>query len=202
MLIQSNIQSRIKIPGNYDLVFRSLCALLAESPEGVEWSRFSDQDWGLFEEAAVGEGVAPMAYYLLHSQPEMYHFDDFDKQTYQILSEREAECAVRNAILFKKLSVILQAFQTQKLPVTLLKGADFAKSLYPEPGLRPMGDLDLFVPRALFSRALTIVENLGYHEYLPEAMPGLDRTLNYHTHNDPRWHVPHPAGTTLVSHRI
>jgi hypothetical protein len=170
------------LPGNTELVFRTLCALLSEQPDKVDWSGFTQQDWLLLEKIAVDEGVAAMAYYLLSKSPETYHLSTIDSHTFQILSEREAITAVRNAWLFKRLAEILQAFHAVKIPVVLLKGADLAHSLYPEPGLRWMTDLDLLIHQESFDQALGIVCRQGYHEYLPEAFPGLNRLLSYHTH--------------------
>lgn len=59
-----------------------------------------------------------------------------------------------------------------------------------------MGDLDLLVAEADFERALTAVNTLGYHEYLPEALPGLDRLLTHHAH----LRKASPTGTLLELH--
>ncbi len=55
------------------------------------------------------------------------------------------QTAANNAVLFKELDRILAAFAEAEIPVIVLKGAALAQTLYPDPGLRPMGDLDLFV---------------------------------------------------------
>lgn len=180
--MQSIISRYSSLPGNHDLVFRSLCALLSEQPEKVDWTGFSPHDWQLLNKMATEENVAPIAYYLLHSEPEKYHRSEFDQATFQVILEREAVLAVRNAIMFKQLDEILQAFLIEKIPVVLLKGADLARSLYPEPGLRWLTDLDLLISKENLKQGLALVHHLGYHEYLPEAFPGLDRAINYHSH--------------------
>lgn len=178
------------LPGDSGYVLRSLCDLLSEQPVKVDWRGFTQQDWLLLEKMAVDEGVAAMAYFLLHTNPEGYHLADFDQAAYQTLSGREAVNAIRNAVLFKRLSEILQVFQSQEIHVVLLKGADLAQSLYPEPGLRWLTDLDLLVHEASLEKALAIAHDLGYSEYLPEAFPGLDKLLSYHTHMQKDGRVP------------
>ena len=51
--------------------------------------------------------------------------------------------AARNTLLFRELSRILAALAEAEIPVILLKGVDLAQTLYPDPALRLMGDLDL-----------------------------------------------------------
>jgi hypothetical protein len=180
--MQSILSRYSHLPGNRDLVFKSLCALLAENPLQIDWTEFGQQEWDLLDKLAVDEGVAAMAYYLLRSDPDINRLLAFDTQTYQALAEREAINAVRNAVLLRHLDSVLKVLNAQAIPVVLLKGADLARSLYPEPSLRVMTDLDLLVPQVRFKEALALVNALGYHEYLPEASPGLDHLLSHHAH--------------------
>jgi len=57
---------------------------------------------------------------------------------------------------------ILAAFRTAGGPVAVLKGADFADHLYPDPSLRPFRDLDLLVPQAAMEDAEETISRLGY----------------------------------------
>jgi hypothetical protein len=180
--METIIKRYSNLPGNADLVFRSLCALLSEQSGKVDWNGFSHQEWALFEKMAVNEGVAAMAYYLLKTKPNDFHLVDFDDHTYKILEDQEAITAFRNAWLFKHLWVLLQALQEKEISVVLLKGADLAHSLYPEPGLRRLTDLDLLVQPERFEQVLSIVNGFGYNEYIPENLPGLNRMLSHHAH--------------------
>jgi hypothetical protein len=47
---------------------------------------------------------------------------------------------------------VLRAGRATGVPVTLLKGISVAEQLYPKPHLRPMGDVDVLVPRAGYAR--------------------------------------------------
>jgi hypothetical protein len=57
---------------------------------------------------------------------------------------------------------IVAAFRTAGRPVAVLKGADFADHLYPDPSLRPFRDLDLLVPRAAMDDAEGTISRLSY----------------------------------------
>ncbi len=170
------------LPGDQELVFRTLCALLAENPQGADWSEFSSTEWSLFEKMAVDEGVASFAYYLLMQEPHSYKVEDFDPRALATLRDQEGRVALRNAQLFKHLQRVLSTLSRAEIDVVLLKGADLARWVYPQPGLRPMSDLDLLVSPEDFPRALELVQELGYSEYLPEASPGLDKLLGHHAH--------------------
>jgi putative nucleotidyltransferase-like protein len=47
-------------------------------------------------------------------------------------------------------------------PLVLIKGADYAHRLYPKPGLRPMGDIDVLVPPARFDPVCRRVQDAGF----------------------------------------
>lgn len=57
---------------------------------------------------------------------------------------------------------IAAAFQAAGVPVAVLKGADFADHLYPDPSLRPFTDLDILVPRTAVGEAEAALSRLGY----------------------------------------
>jgi hypothetical protein len=57
---------------------------------------------------------------------------------------------------------IATAFRRAGGPVALLKGADFADHLYPDPSLRPFTDLDLLVPQSAMADAEETISRLGY----------------------------------------
>jgi hypothetical protein len=63
--------------------------------------------------------------------------------------------------------------------VVALKGVCFALTIYPDPGLRPMVDLDLLVPASKASEAVRIAKSSGYVDALPEASPGLGELLDH-----------------------
>lgn len=70
--------------------------------------------------------------------------------------------AARTLQLQFELDRALGALDGAGIPVVLLKGAALAGTVYPDPGLRPMIDLDLLVGRDDVQRALEVVQPLGY----------------------------------------
>ena len=57
---------------------------------------------------------------------------------------------------------ILAALAAAAVPAALLKGADFAENLYPQPALRPTRDLDLMIPREHWPAAVRVLDGRGF----------------------------------------
>jgi hypothetical protein len=73
----------------------------------------------------------------------------------------------RNLILFDDLRPALGAFRKAGIPSLLLKGAALASAHYPDPGLRPMADLDLLVRPRDVEPACRLMAEHGYHPAFP-----------------------------------
>jgi hypothetical protein len=58
-----------------------------------------------------------------------------------------------------------------------LKGAALATTVYPELGLRPMGDLDLLIEKGNINRALQIIHGLGYRPVEEEILADTNREV-------------------------
>ncbi len=89
------------------------------------------------------------------------------------------ESAARNLELLHALDELLLAFASRGVSPVLLKGADFATSLYPSVALRPMSDLDLWVSPEEVTRAESALASLGFRPGAPEMTPGLSRALRH-----------------------
>ncbi len=85
--------------------------------------------------------------------------------------------AARTAFIEGELERLLILFQQQDIPVILLKGAALAFTLYGNPTLRPMMDVDLLVPPEQASAAIRLLESAGYDDNHNEPHIGL--TLAY-----------------------
>jgi len=105
-------------------------------------------------------------------------------------------CAMERSILARQLMARAQAEeilgQVEAIP---LKGLYLAHHLYPSPGLRDMGDLDLLIRRSSLRHADTELRRLGYvPDFDPEKVDGgtlnaveywRDGSMPVHLH----WHV-------------
>jgi hypothetical protein len=69
-----------------------------------------------------------------------------------------------NRLLFRRLAPVIEMLHRAAIPTLLLKGAALALLYYPDPGLRPMGDLDVLVPEAQALQALRLLDSQGWKE--------------------------------------
>jgi hypothetical protein len=84
-----------------------------------------------------------------------------------------------NRARFAVLGEILDAFTAAGIRAVVLKGAALAHLLYPNPGLRPLGDLDLLVDADLADRAQSTLGTLGFTAPPAGARTG-SRTRRHH----------------------
>jgi hypothetical protein len=68
-----------------------------------------------------------------------------------------------NRVRGRVLAEILDAFQVAGIPILVLKGAALAYLVYPEPGLRPMRDVDVLVSPAQVRQAQALLGELGFN---------------------------------------
>ncbi|HEX2998542.1 MAG TPA: nucleotidyltransferase family protein, partial [Anaerolineales bacterium] len=126
---------------------------------------------------AQREGVGPLLYWKLSKSGE---FASLPEEARGALRAMYARTWAYNQKIFEELRRLVQLFHKKDIPVVVLKGACFALTIYPDIGLRPMGDLDILVPAARLDEAVEMAGSLGYAEARPEASPGLNDLLSHH----------------------
>lgn len=107
-----------------------------------------------------------------------------------------------NRLANDAVGALLDAFTRAGVPLVVLKGAALSAILYPEPGLRPFGDIDLLIHRADLGAAQSIMVDCGYkmigerHDKFSEKFL---KSLNYSALGPPspavdlHWHLFAPA---------
>ncbi len=70
--------------------------------------------------------------------------------------------AARAMVTERRLASVLEALRAASVPALVLKGAAIA-AWYPDPALRPYGDLDVLVPWTQLDEAVEALQALGYH---------------------------------------
>ena len=124
------------------------------------------QRWDWLAARAEAHGLAPLVYTHLKDAgvalPPSVH-DEL--QAYYLLH------AHASRVRASALTDILAAFQSEGIPVLLLKGAALAYLVYPRPVLRPMRDIDLLVPPQDAPRAQAALRTLGFTAAGPATQP-------------------------------
>ncbi len=144
-----------------------------------------------FARDAVDLGIGALVYYRLR---ELGLLEQLPPEARQRLKSSYLSAAARSMIRQHALHKILSAYDEAALPVILLKGAHLAYTVYPDPALRSMTDLDLLVPFAQLQEAAAALERLGYR---PERQYWIDFETTVNQHLPP---FLHEKGQTVELH--
>ena len=117
-----------------------LSQLIVDHAPAVDWDTFSPADWKFILQFAQREGVGPLLYWRLSKSGK---FASLAEDVRNSLRAMYSSTWMQNQKNFKELEVLSHLFDQAGIPVVVLKGACFALTIYPDIGLRPMGDLDL-----------------------------------------------------------
>ncbi|MDU9049220.1 MAG: nucleotidyltransferase family protein [Candidatus Electrothrix sp. Rat3] len=120
-------------------------------------ARFQAWD-GLLQQAEV-QGMAPLL--LRHLLLAEINPPDHILRSLRLLALRHRQS---NGLLSKTLAKVLTILESAGIPVLVLKGAALCQTLYPDPGLRPMRDIDLLVPWDQALPAHTLLQQHGFHD--------------------------------------
>lgn len=116
----------------------------------------------------------------------------------------------RNQQLLREAAKWAGAWQARGVPVVALKGVALAAGAYPDPGTRPMGDIDLLVP---VERAREVAQELQAAGWRPqESYPAWDEvsletqaSFNWQRDTarlDLHWHVLHRCTRAEITRRF
>ena len=168
---------------------QAICQLLSDRTGETDWEQFASQDWAELVKKAGEQGVAPVLHWKLNESKDLDLLPtgsmDQLRQAGKRLAVDYYRCAAQNQLLYAELGRILGALESAGVACILLKGAALGTSVYPDPALRPMNDLDLLVDRSALERGVDAIRELGYAVEFPEhlGMAGwVDEALNHHIH--------------------
>ncbi|MGH2457301.1 MAG: nucleotidyltransferase domain-containing protein [Chloroflexota bacterium] len=144
------------------------------SPLGIPADR-----WPALIELALDHGLGPMLWWVIGNSG----IDPGSDPAWMPLVQSIREATIHSLLLERARRQIADVLAAAGLPVVWLKGAALAHTVYPQPTLRPMLDLDLLVPFAPRLAALARLESLGFRRwgaYSFDAAPALLHHFTYH----------------------
>lgn len=147
---------------NDSVLFRQLGGLVSQqiAPHDVPASAWPD-----LITLAMRHGMAPMLLWAVkQSAPELVT----EPLWTPVIRARWQSAAhmIRLDAACKQVTAALEAAQ---IPALWLKGIALAHTVYPQPSLRTMSDLDVLVPYEQREQALAVVQGLGYHFFPQRA---------------------------------
>lgn len=126
----------------------------------------SAHSWPALAGLALQHGLGPMLFWSLKQRG----VDVNAHSGLHPLVEVTHQTAMGYALLEKTQREVNAALHDAGIPALWLKGSALARTVYPEPTLRPMGDLDVLVPFAQRENALAVVQGLGYDFYMMNSL--------------------------------
>lgn len=145
---------------HHELLVRA--ALLSGAPmvaAWAEWRRTVNFDDDLLDGATMR--LLPLVYHNLSKQG--IHDEILGR-----LRGIHRRTWVNNQLQFAACARLLRIFHAAAIPTLVLKGAALVTQFYPDHGARPMGDVDVLVPKA---QAQTALDLLTEHGWRPTDMP-------------------------------
>jgi len=137
---------------------RLLAAILCgdQPPQEVPPDR-----WGVMIDTAAVHSLLPMLLWTVkRAAPELVAGRAWE----QVLTAAR-NSAVRHVWHEHAQAQVNQALSAAGIPVVWLKGIALAQTVFPQPALRPMGDIDALVPYEQREAALELVRALGFEFY-------------------------------------
>ncbi|MCA9883606.1 MAG: nucleotidyltransferase family protein [Anaerolineae bacterium] len=115
-----------------------------------------EEDWIRIVETALSNGMGPMLLWSLAQA-------GLRAESWALPLKRESRwIGIENIRLEMAFEQVKSAFEIADIPALWVKGIVLSATVYPEPTLRPMSDLDVLVQPDHRDRALKLLKTLGY----------------------------------------
>jgi hypothetical protein len=134
-------------------------------------------DWDYILEVSIRHGVSPLFYFGLTQLAQAAALDTLVPA--HILAELEQlyrSTQTRNRRLYGVIGEIAKAFERIGVAAIGLKDVHLAREVYPDIGLRPMGDIDILIHREDYEKVAACMAELGF---VPLPGPNIPFTLKY-----------------------
>jgi hypothetical protein len=154
-------------------------------------------DWQAFIARAEQTGLAPLLYLALQKDNPVKPPESMRQE----LRQAYLKTMMANLIVSREAARLLELFSREQIPVILLKGIALANSLYADPGLRVLSDVDLLVHFADREQVHALMKAQSYvSQFNLEAGLGTEYTCEQaYTRSKPtlaveiHWHILNSA---------
>jgi hypothetical protein len=139
---------------------RTLCQILSFDPkdrEGLDPA--SIVDWQSVCRLAVQQNLAPLLYRRIKDLGITAHLPC---EVYEDLRNRYLYSAASSMRLYHEFGKVMTAMQAAHIPIIPLKGIYLAQTVYKNPALRPMCDIDILVKPNDITLSVDVLKALGY----------------------------------------
>ncbi len=159
------------------LLSRAIAAVVGHhSLELVPVRPLDSRHWEGVLRLATFHRLVPVLYYAALSRDGLPEVPD---SVLSVLRREHRATLARNLLLRAHLQQLLQVLAERGIPVIVLKGV-VLDELYPQPGLRPFGDIDLLMRPSDLPQGEELLRSLGF---LPAGQPDTQEAYRRHHHH-------------------
>jgi hypothetical protein len=184
----------ISPPPEYALLLDAIAPDRDPPREALEWD---DARWDRVLGLAAWHRLSPMLY---------RHLRGCRAAPSRVVDALEATYfsnAARNLFVGEALRRVLEALSAADAPAMLLKGAALVESVYSDPALREMLDLDILVPAPRLDAANAALEAIGYVPASPlRSERDTPAWTRVHHHHDPALVDEHQIAAVELHHHV
>ena len=152
------------------------------------------EEWSVLLFEAERHGLAPLLYRRIGSTGAQ---DAVPAQDWGRLRTLYLKSLARNMKIFHEVKNLLRLLADAGVPVIALKGAYLAECVYGDIALRPMGDVDLLVPKDRLAHARKAMMDGGYREQMEGGYSGIEVVCEISNHLFP---LIGPGGLAVEIH--
>lgn len=149
------------------------CLLGALLAGNLAPDRVPETEWPEIIVLAIEHGLGPMLHWTLKQAGCDLQTNAAWKPLVRVYYQAVMDWALKERAQLE----IDTALRAAGIPAIWLKGAVLARTVYPEPSLRPMSDLDVLVPYEQREAALAVVREAGYDFYVREGIKQFKSTI-------------------------
>lgn len=131
-------------------------------------------EWPRVVQAAIQHGLAPLLYASLKHTKRLGEVPVGDADWLRL---EHLHAGVGNMLAYRELVHLLDSLGSREIPAIVLKGGAIALQLYPDPGLRPLKDIDLLIPEPEVAAVRALLTEHGYSP-LPEMTKGFEERFS------------------------
>ncbi|MGE0822336.1 MAG: nucleotidyltransferase family protein [Candidatus Binatia bacterium] len=151
------------------LILCSRTQLRSDEQQRVAQLLHCSLNWQYILEVSIRHGLSPLFYYgLTRSTPADTLMQQVPAPICAELQQLSRGNAARNHRLYRVIGEIMKAFEREGIAAMGLKDLQLAREVYPELGLRPMGDIDILVYQEDYDKVARCMQELGFAP-LPHA---------------------------------
>lgn len=114
--------------------------------------------WNEILEISVKHAIAPLVWAGIRRNAHALNVPDDISSTFRTMT---ISSVLSGEHILAAQQGILAVFSAKRIPAVVHKGAAIAR-LYPQPNIRPMGDIDILVKASDYERAARVLEAVGY----------------------------------------